>query len=152
MTVRLMALAIVLIPAAFPQSPDTAAARKEIEAAYVKALDVLRHAKTLEDLDELNRSFDTVDWQTISPGQSPRGWQDLRKYGFEGLWAPYQSSALIIDTFELRGETAVLTGHLRQVGMKGNVSVIPLKETWRKTLVGWKRQIHQKFAPGETPR
>jgi hypothetical protein len=132
------------------QSAD--AVRKEIEAAYVKALDAFRQAKSIEDLDEINRSFDTQDWQTISPGQQPRNWPDLRKYGFDGLWSPSQSTELIIDTFELKGGTAVLTGRLRNVGMKGDVSFIPLKETWKRTVVGWKRQVHQKFAPGETPK
>ena len=143
-------LAITACLVAHAQSPD--AVRKEIEATYVKALEALRQAKSLEDLDELNRSFDTQDWQSIVPGQQPRGWQELRKYGFEGLWAPFQSAALIIDTFEVKGDTAVLTGRLRNVNTQGNVSFIPLKETWRKTLMGWKRQLHQKFAPGETPK
>ena len=93
------------------QSPE--AVRKEIEAAYVKALDAMRQAKSLVDLDELNRSFDTQDWQSIVPWQQPRGWADLRKYGFEGLWQPMQSAELLIDTFELKGDTAVLTGRLR---------------------------------------
>ena len=128
------------------------AVRKEIEGAYVKALDAMRHAKSLEDLDELNRSFDTQDWQSIVPGQQPRGWAELRKYRFEGLWQPMQSAELLIDTFELKGDTAVLTGHLRHVGVKGDVSLIPLKETWKRTVMGWKRQIHQKFPPGETPK
>ena len=152
MIVRLTALLLALTFTPPVQSSEAVAARKEIEQAYVKALDALRRAKSMQDLDEMNRSFDTLDWQSIAPGQSPRNWQDLRKYGFEGLWAPFQSSELIIDTFELQGDTAILTGKLRQVGMKGNVSLIPLKETWKKTLMGWKRQIHQKFAPGETPR
>jgi len=152
MIVRLTALLLALTFTPPVQSSDAVATRKEIEQAYVKALDALRRAKSMQDLDEMNRSFDTADWQSIAPGQSPRSWQDLRKYGFEGLWAPFQSSELIIDTFELQGDTAILTGKLRQVGMKGNVSLIPLKETWKKTLMGWKRQIHQKFAPGETPR
>jgi len=86
------------------------------------------------------------------PGQQPRGWPELRKYGFEGLWSPMQSAELLIDTFELKGDTAVLTGHLRHVGVKGDVSLIPLKETWKRTVIGWKRQIHQKFPPGETPK
>jgi len=128
------------------------AARKEIEAAYVKALDAMRQAKSLEDLDEINRSFDTQDWQSIVPGQQPRGWAELRKYGFEGLWSPMQSAELLIDTFDVKGDTAVLTGRLRHVGVKGDVALIPLKETWKRTVMGWKRQIHQKFPPGETPK
>jgi hypothetical protein len=150
MTARLAALLLAFTLTLHPESPESV--RKEIEAAYAKALDALRHAKTMDDLDEMDRSFDTLDWQSISPGQPPRGWQDLRKYGFEGLWAPFQSSELIIDTFELHGDIAVLTGKLRQVGMKGNISLIPLKETWKRTSMGWKRQIHQKFRAGETPR
>jgi hypothetical protein len=52
----------------------------------------------------------------------------------------------------LNGDTAVLTGRLRVVNMKGDVSFVPLKETWKKTVMGWKRRIHQKFPPGETPQ
>ena len=66
--------------------------------------------------------------------------------------APSQSTEFIVDSFEFVGDTAVLKGRLRNVNMKGNVAFIPLKETFRKTVIGWKRQIHQKFAPGETPK
>lgn len=135
---------------ALAQSPDTV--RKEIEAAYIKVLEAMRHAKSIEDLDEINRSFDTQDWQSITPGNQPRTWPDLRKYGFDGLWAPFQSAQLIIDTFDLKGDTAVLTGKLRNVNMKGDVAMIPLKETWKHTVIGWKRQVHQKFRPGEIPK
>jgi hypothetical protein len=89
------ALVVFIGSTALAQSPE--AVRQEIEASYVKALDSMRRAKSLEDLDELNRSFDTQDWQSIVPGQQPRGWPELRNYGFEGLWAPFQSAALIID-------------------------------------------------------
>ena len=143
----LIAIACLAAPA---QSPEIA--RKEIESSYVKALEAMRLAKSMDDLDEINRSFDTQDWQSIVPGQQPRGWAELRKYGYEGLWQPMQSAQLLIDTFELKGDTAVLTGHLRHVGMNGNVALIPLKETWKRTVMGWKRQIHQKFAAGETPK
>jgi hypothetical protein len=104
------------------------------------------------DLDEINRSFDTQDWQSIVPGQQPRGWPELRKYGFAGLTAPFQSAEILIDTFELEGDTAVLTGKLRNVSLNGKVSFIPLKETWKRTVMGWKRQVHQKFLPGESPK
>jgi hypothetical protein len=93
------------------------AVRNEIQTAYGRALDAMRQAKTIEDLDEINRSFDTQDWQSIAPGQQPRGWAELRKYGFEGLWAPFQSIELLIDTFEWRGDIAVLTGRLRTLGV-----------------------------------
>ena len=56
-----------------------------------------------------------------------------------------------MDSFELNGDAAILKGKLRNVGINGNVSMIPLKETFRRTVMGWKRQIHQKFRPGETP-
>jgi hypothetical protein len=72
----LAALLVALTLTARSQSPDSADARKEIEAAYAKALDALRHAKSMADLDELDRSFDTQDWQSIVPGQSPRGKTD----------------------------------------------------------------------------
>jgi hypothetical protein len=152
MTARLTALLIAFTLTAHAQSPGAAAVRKEIEATYARGLEALRNAKSMEDLDELDRSFDTLDWQSMVPGEQARGWQELRKYGFKGLWAPFQSSEMIIDTFQLNGDSAVLTGHIRQVGMSGNISLIPVKETWKKTIMGWKRQIHQKFPPGETPR
>jgi len=156
MTARVTALLIAFSLDSTPQSPSpqaTNTARREIQAAYAKALDAMRNAKSLEDLDEIDRSFDTLDWQSLAPGQPrARGWQELRKYGFEGLWAPFQSAELIIDTFETSGDTAVFTGKIRQIGMKGNVSLIAVKETWKKTVMGWKRQVHQKFPPGETPK
>src|ERR1700754_1628560 len=65
-------LAIVLcavVALAAAQSP--AEVRKEIEAAYVKALDATRQAKSMDDLDEIDRTFNTRDWQSISPGQPP---------------------------------------------------------------------------------
>jgi hypothetical protein len=143
----LLIAAVVGIAAA--ESPDEV--RGQIEASYATALEALRHAKTMDDLDEINRSFDTLDWQSISPGQQRRSWQDLRKYGFGGLWAPFRSAEFIIDRFELNGDTAVLQGRLRTVNIKGETGFIPLKETFHRTVVGWKRQVHQKFRPGETP-
>lgn len=131
---------------------DSDATRKEIEASYIRALDALKHAKSIEDLDEINRTFDTLDWQSIVPGQEPRGWPELRRYGFEGLRAPFKSAELIIETFEVTGDVGVLTGKLRYVNLQDNVALIPLKETWKKTVIGWKRQIHQKFRAGETPK
>jgi hypothetical protein len=150
-TLRRIALVLCAVATlAAAQSPDEV--RKEIEAAYAKALEATRQAKSMDDLDEIDRTFDTRDWQSISPGQDPRTWQDLRKYSFESSWAPFQSAQLIIDTFEFHGSTAVLTGRLRNVNMKGDVAFIPLKETWRLTVIGWKRQVHQKFRAGGTPR
>jgi hypothetical protein len=135
---------------AFAQSPESI--RKEIEASYARSLEAFRDAKSMEDLDEINRTFDTADWLSITPGQQPKHWEDLRKYPFQEMWAPFQSSELIIDTFEVAGDTAVVTGKLRTVNMKGSVGFIPLKETFKRTVAGWKRQIHQKFNPGETPK
>lgn len=151
MLVRLLA-ALTLAASIAAQAQSSEAVRKEIEAAYSRALDAMQHAKTMDDLDELNRSFDTQDWKSITPGQQPRTWQELRKYGFEGLWAPFQSLEFMMDSINVQGDTAVLTGKLRAVNMKGNVALIPLKETWRNTIIGWKRQIHQKFAPGAVPK
>jgi hypothetical protein len=143
-------IAVLFVSLAFAQNPEVV--KKEIEAAYVRALEALRQAKTMDDLDEINRSFDTLDWQSISFGQPPRTWQDLRKYGLDGLRAPFASANLIIDTFEVNGDTAVLTGKLRMEPLRGEPALVPLKETWKRTSMGWKRQIHQKFRPGETPK
>lgn len=148
--VRAVALGLLGLTLLAAETSDVV--RSEIQALYVRALEALRNAKSIEDLDEINRSFDTQDWQSLAPGQQPRSWQDLRKYGFAGLTAPFRSAEILIDTFEVTGDTAVLTGKLRNVNMKGEVALIPLKETWRKTVMGWKRQIHQKFRPGETPK
>jgi hypothetical protein len=145
--ILLSALAAAL---GFAQSPESV--RKEIEASYARGLEAMKNARSMDDLDEINRTVDTQDWRTIVPGQQPRTWPELRKYGFEGLWAPFQAAEIHIDTFSLTGDTAVFTGRLRNVNMKGNVSWIPLKETWKHTVMGWKRQIHQKFNAGETPR
>jgi hypothetical protein len=128
------------------------AVRREIEAAYAKVFVALKNARSMDDLDEINRTFDTFDWQTISPGQSPRAWSDLRQYGFKGLWTPFQSEEFQIEKFELNGDTAVLTGKLRHVGTTGSVSFIPLKETWRRTVMGWKRAVHEKLAAPPPPR
>jgi hypothetical protein len=149
MVVRAALLILVAVSIAAAESPDDV--RRQIESSYAKALDALRQAKTMDDLDEINRSFDTIDWQSISPGQQPTTWQNLRQYGFDGLWTPFRSAEFIIDRFELNGDTAVLRGRLRTVNMKGDAGFIPLKETFHRTVMGWKRQIHQKFRPGETP-
>jgi hypothetical protein len=142
-------LTAALASAWAPESPD--AVRNEIQTAYANALDASRQAKSIADLDEINRSFDTADWLSISPGQPPRSWQDLRQYGFEGLRAPFRSAEFTVDRFELNGDVAILEGRLRTVNMKGDVGFVPLKETFRRTVMGWKRQLHQKFRPGETP-
>jgi hypothetical protein len=142
-------LAAALASAQAPEAPDMV--RNQIQTAYANALDALRQAKSMADLDEINRSFDTADWLSISPGQPPRSWQDLRQYGFERLWTPFRSAEFVIDRFELNGDTAILKGRLRTVDMKGETGFVPLKETFRRTAMGWKRQVHQKFRPGETP-
>jgi hypothetical protein len=149
MAFRAALLMMAAVGAAAAESPNEA--RREIETWYARALEALRQAKTMDDLDEMNRSLDTADWRSISPGQQPRSWQELRQYGFNGLWAPFRSAEFIIDGFELNGETAVLRGRLRMVNMKGETGFVPLKETFHRTVIGWKRQVHQKFRPGETP-
>jgi hypothetical protein len=149
MAVRLAALLVIILPA-FPQSPD--AVRKEIQAAWAKAMEAMHNANSLEDIDEIDRSINTWDWHGFGPGQPPQTWQELRKYGFEGNRATFQSAEFLIDTCQVNGDTAIVTGRLRVVSVKGNISFIPLKETWKRTVIGWKRQLHQKFPPGETPR
>jgi hypothetical protein len=126
------------------QSPE--AVRQEIAASYVKATEALRLARSIDDLDELNRSFDTSDWISIVPGRSPQTWSDLRKYPFAGLTAPFDSMTLLIDKFDLEGDTAILNGSLR-VSNAGQVVRVPLKETWVKTVIGWKRKVHEKLGP-----
>lgn len=125
---------------------STEVVRRQIEDAYEKSVEALRKSKTIEDLDEINRSFDTRDWQSIVPGRVPWSWNDLRKYPLETLIAPFDSMTLQIETFEVKGDTAMLAGNLRVVN-KGSVSLVPLKETWVKTVVGWKRKIHEKLGP-----
>jgi len=149
MAFRAALLIVAAAGMAGAESPDEV--RRQIETSYATTLEALRQAKTLDDLDEINRSFDTLDWRSISPGQQPRSWQDLRRFGFSGLWAPFRSAEFIIDRFDLNGDTAVLRGRLRTVNMKGETGFITLKETFRRTVMGWKRQVHEKFRPGETP-
>jgi len=139
---RLLVLALIG-SIGFAQS--AADVRREIESQYAKAIEALRTAKSMEDLDELNRSFDTQDWQSIVPGQQPQSWADLRKYGFEAINARFDSMKLQVETFDLSGDTAVLTGKLHVV-QNGSALVVPLTETWRRTPLGWKRQIHHKLA------
>jgi len=149
MAFRAALLIVAAVGMAGAESPDEV--RRQIETSYATTLEALRQAKTLDDLDEINRSFDTLDWRSISPGQQPRSWQDLRRFGFSGLWAPFRSAEFIIDRFDLNGDTAVLRGRLRTVNMKGETGFTTLKETFRRTVMGWKRQVHEKFRPGETP-
>ena len=149
MAFRAALLIAVAMGIAAAESPDEV--RREIEVRYARAIDALRQAKTMDDLDEINRSFDTLDWRSISPGQQPRSWQELRQYGFDGLLAPFRSAEFIVDGFELNGDMAVLRGRLRMVNMKGETAFVPLNETFHRTVMGWKRQVHQKFRPGETP-
>lgn len=115
----------VMALSAQAQSADSV--RKEIEASYARALEAMRQAKSMADLDEIDRTLDTQDWQSISPGQQPTNWQNLRKYPFEESWAPFQSARILIDTFELTGDTVVFTGRLRTVNMKGSVGFIPVR-------------------------
>jgi len=140
------------VMASLAQAQSADSVKREIETSYARALEAMRQAKSMADLDEIDRTFDTQDWQSISPGQQPTNWQSLRKYPFEESWAPFQSAEILIDTFELAGDTAAFTGRLRTVNMKGAASFIPVKETWKRTVIGWKRQVHQKFRPGETPK
>ena len=120
--------------------------QKQIETAYAKSLAALHEAKSIEDLDEISRSLDTRDWKSIVPGRGPWTWEDLRKHPFESLTAPFDSAALIIESLDLQGDTAMLSGKLRIVN-HGRASLVPLKETWVRTVVGWKRKIHEKPGP-----
>ena len=120
--------------------------RKQIETSYARALAALHESKTIEDLDEINRSLDTRDWVSIAPNRAPWDWEFTRTHPFESLTAPFDSSALVIETLEVQGNTATLTGKLRVVS-NGRAMLVPLKETWVKTVIGWKRKVHQKLGP-----
>src|SRR5579862_8221926 len=108
---RTCLIVAVAVPLFGAESPE--AVRKEITALYARALEATRNATSIEDLDEIDRTFNTRDWQSIAPGQPVRTWPDIRKYGFEGQNAPFKSAEILIDTFQLSGDTVVFTGRLR---------------------------------------
>jgi hypothetical protein len=143
--------AVVLIVGAslaWAQSPD--AARKEIEASYAKVLDALKHAKSMDDLDEINRSFDTMDWRSITP-DNPRLARSAE------VWFRKRVGSVPIRGNDHRYVSTVgrhrgVHGQAAQCEHEGRVAYIPLKETWKRTVIGWKRQMHQKFRAGETPK
>ena len=56
---------------------STDSVRDDIAEFYESALEAARNAKSMADLDEINRTFDTQDWQSISPGQQPTDWQTV---------------------------------------------------------------------------
>jgi hypothetical protein len=146
MTTALRAAPLLIASLCLGFAESTNDIQREIEASYAKATEALRMAKSIEDLDEMNRSLDTQDWQSIVPGQPPHSWTELRKYGFEALRAPFDSMTLQIATLQVSGDTAVLNGKLRVV-THGNAVLVPLTETWRRTVIGWNRQIHHKLGP-----
>jgi hypothetical protein len=60
-----------------PAAADASGAvRREIEASHVRAIEALRQAKTLADLNEINPSCDTQDWQSI---RAERRWDGKRR-------------------------------------------------------------------------
>jgi hypothetical protein len=92
------------------------------QLALAQSPDDTQNAKSVADLDEIDRTFNTRDWQSITPGQPARAWEDIRKFGFEGQNAPMQSAQILIDTFQLNGDTVVFTGRLGTVNLKGDVA------------------------------
>ena len=132
---------------------DDGPVRKEIQAAYTRSIQGMRQAKTMDDLDALNKAMDTPDWVSIMPGQPPRTWAQLRSYGFENLNPPFDEMSFPIDTFTMKGEgAAIVQGTMRvtatvvdqrgQFGPKGEkhdiVSTAPIRDTWVKMSEGWR--------------
>lgn len=106
-----------------------------IEQRYTLAFEQFHEAKSLEDLDSINRWLDTPDWQSISNGQPARTWSDLRKYGFKGLW----NAGKI--------EWRVVAFRLTDGGAEVEMRIGPFRvvDTWRQTPQGWRRSRHEKF-------
>lgn len=106
-----------------------------IEKRYAKAFAGFHKARSLDDLDRIHRWFDTEDWQSIVNGQPARPWEDLRKYGFKGLWTP-EKIEWRITGFRVRDEGA-------EVEMR--IGPFRVVDTWRRTAQGWRRSRHEKF-------
>jgi hypothetical protein len=109
-----------------------------IEHRYTLAFEQFHEAKSLEDLDNINRWLDTTDWQSIVNGQPARSWADLRKYGFKGLWSAEKNEWRIVAFRVLE------TGGAEVEMRIGPFRVI---DTWRQTPQGWRRSRHEKFPP-----
>ena len=135
--------------------------RKEIESAYTQSTQAMKQAKTMDDLDAMNKAMDTSDWVSIMPGQKPQTWEQLRRYGFQNLNQPFDETSFLIDCFTMTGEdAAIVQGTVRvtaaivdqqgQFGAKGErhtiVTTAPIRDTWVKTPDGWRRKIHKKLA------
>lgn len=106
-----------------------------IEHRYTLAFEQFHEAKSLDDLDSINRWFDTADWQSIANGQPARTWSELRKYGFKGLWTA--------DKIEWR----IIAFRLIEGGAEVEMRIGPFRvvDTWRETPQGWRRSRHEKF-------
>jgi hypothetical protein len=72
-------------------------ARRRIENLIRGGARCASSREDMDDLDEMNRSNDTLDWRSISPGQQPRAWEEFRRYGFGELRAPFRSAEFSID-------------------------------------------------------
>jgi len=143
------------------EAPTDRAAQREIQIMFQKAVEGLKQAKTIEDLDALHNTIDTSDWVSIQPGQKPQTWQELRKLGFDALNQPFNHMRFDIKNVTLDGNIAVVEGVLivgatiideeGRFGPKDATHDVvvgaPLRETWVRSANGWRRKIHEKLEP-----
>ena len=105
-----------------------------LEKRYATAMKRFERGKSIDDLDRLSQWMDTPDWRSVVNGRE-QTWQDLRKYGFKGLWTPNRIPWRIqqFRLLETGAEVELRVGGIRVV------------DTWRRTPNGWRRSRHEKF-------
>jgi hypothetical protein len=155
---------LLLLTAADPAED----ARKDIVAAYQRSLDALQRG----DADAALQ-IDTDDWVSMVVGQKPRTRQDIEPFvrrdiagmkpppGWAATWRPdYErngtSSGIQVYDVKLEGNNAVvlcLVGSTRPEVTDGVTHKIwtgsHVRDTWIKTLAGWKRRLHEKLTINE---
>ena len=124
----------------------------EIQATYDRTIRGQLTAKTPEDLDANERLIDTPDWVSIVNDGAPQHWADLRAGVIAMLGHPEDITIKILK-LTIAGDRAVViarVGAPKDVSGDGDRSRPALiRDTWSKTSVGWRRNVHEKPARGK---
>jgi hypothetical protein len=144
---RLLAAALLLVPAAFGADEIT----KTIKDMYTSTLNAMKNAKTKDDIQTLVNGMDVPEWVGISPtGETQTRAESLT--ALEPLLAipPDKRPVPTLDFLYVK-ETGWNVLVLYWVYGKAERQMVGslARDTWVRTASGWRRIRHEKFIPNQ---